>query len=196
MADLSTTICLPYKLNTNDDQSNTNTSLENFPKTPHFYKNSEKSVLRKKVLASLITSDIGGCGLNWAGPGCLDHERHYAMISDVSPSLSLSSSLSLSPRYWQYGPRKGNRLQKKALRENWCNMKKARDMNEYGEAGLRWQNNTESGLMMMKCAAGLEFWSNFWIWLRPGFGARSEGRWWNDERLSGRGGSRTKHFDL
>ena len=61
------------------------------------------------------SSDIGGCGLNWAGPGSLDHERHYAMISDVSPSLSLSSSLSLSPRYWQYGPRKGNILQRKEL---------------------------------------------------------------------------------
>ena len=105
MAALSTTICLLYKLNTNDDQSNTNTSLENFPKTAHFYKNSEKKCLEEESFWHR-SSDIGGCGLNWAGPGSLDHERHYAMISDVSPSLSLSSSLSLSLRYWEYGAKK------------------------------------------------------------------------------------------
>ena len=61
-------------------------------------------ILRKKVWHR--PWDDGGCGLDWAGPGSQDHERHYAMISDVSPSLSLSSSLSLSPRYWEYGAKK------------------------------------------------------------------------------------------
>ena len=70
----------------------------------HNFKTQRKSFLRKKVWHR--SPDIGGCGLDWAGPGSWDHERHYAMISDVSPSLSLSSSLSLSPRYWQYGAKK------------------------------------------------------------------------------------------
>ena len=98
-------------------------------------------ILRKKVWHR--PWDDGGCGLDWAGPGSQDHERHYAMISDVSPSLSLSSSLSLSPRYWEYGAKKSQYITSPAL--SVCFEVEKWDVNEYGEARLRWQYNAESG---------------------------------------------------
>ena len=107
--------------------------------------------------------DEGGCGLDWAGPGSRDHERHYAMISDVSPSLSLSSSLSLSPRYWEYGAKKTQYItQQSIIWLLWCTnemwMNTARQ--DWDDNIMRSQDDDE---MCSRFGVLIQF---LWIWPR------------------------------